>query len=169
MIMSENPLIELLYGKGAHVSPLACVHDLSIELAGSTVSGFPHTVWQILKHLNYWMDYELARIDGHEVALAFSGAASWPAESKPVSKTEWHNEVLLFSERLQALVRLAQSSAAVPNRPPETSMSAGDQEANSVEAVLGQTVAHNSYHVGQIVLLRRSLNAWPPKAQGDCS
>src|ERR1700737_4046891 len=53
-IMSENPLMELLYGKGAHASPLACVEDLSGELAGSAVNGFPHTIWQILRHLNYW-------------------------------------------------------------------------------------------------------------------
>jgi hypothetical protein len=42
--MSENPLIELLYGKGAHASPLACVEDLSGELAGSAVSGFPQSI-----------------------------------------------------------------------------------------------------------------------------
>jgi len=76
--LSENPLIELIHGKGAHVSPLACVEDLSAELAGSNVSGFPHSVWQILKHLNYWMDYELNRIDGRAAPYPVSAAASWP-------------------------------------------------------------------------------------------
>jgi uncharacterized damage-inducible protein DinB len=27
--------------------------------------------------------------------------------------------------------------------------------------------AHNSYHIGQIVLLRRMLGAWPPPTGGD--
>jgi len=166
-IMSENPLIELVYGKGAHVSPLACVEDLSAELAGSTVSGFPHSVWKILKHLNYWMDYELNRIDGHAAPYPVSAADSWPVESKPASEREWHGEVLLFSEKLQEMARLAKSNAEVLTRPVEITTPAHAQQSNSVQAVLGQTVAHNSYHVGQIVLLRRCLNTWPPKGGGD--
>jgi uncharacterized damage-inducible protein DinB len=37
----------------------------------------------------------------------------------------------------------------------------------SVRDVLWQTMAHNSYHIGQIAMLRRMLGAWPPKAGGD--
>jgi uncharacterized damage-inducible protein DinB len=166
-IMSENPLIELVYGKGAHVSPLACVEDLSAELAGSSISGFPHSVWQILKHLNYWMDYEFNRIDGRAAPYPVSAADSWPVELKPASEREWHGEVLLFAEKLQAVARLAESSAEVLARPVEITTPAHAQQSNSVLAVLGQTVAHNSYHVGQIALLRRCLNAWPPKGGGD--
>ena len=36
-----------------------------------------------------------------------------------------------------------------------------------LEAVLWQTVAHNSYHTGQIAMLRRMLGAWPPQGGGD--
>jgi len=165
--MSENPLIELLYGEGAHASPLACVEDLSAELAGSTLSGFPHSIWQILKHLNYWMDYELNRIDGHAAPYPVSAADSWPVASTPASETEWRGEVLLFSEKLQEMVRLANSDAEVLTRQVEITTPAHAQQSNSVEAVLAQTVAHNSYHVGQIVLLRRWLKAWPPTGGGD--
>jgi uncharacterized damage-inducible protein DinB len=44
----------------------------------------------------------------------------------------------------------------------------GDKKiASTLEAVLGQMVAHNSYHLGQIAMIRRALGAWPPKAGGD--
>jgi hypothetical protein len=33
--------------------------------------------------------------------------------------------------------------------------------------VLYQLAAHNSYHVGQIVVLRQALGAWPPPGGGD--
>ena len=165
--MSENPLIELVYGRGAHASPLACVEDLSAQLAGTTVNGFPHSVWQILKHLNYWIDYELNRIDGHAAPYPVSAADSWPVELKPAGEREWHDEVLLFSKKLQEMVHLAKSNADVLTRPVEITTPAHAQEPNSVQALLGQTIAHNSYHVGQIVLLRRCLNAWPPKGGGD--
>lgn len=39
--MPERALSELLYGKGAHANPLACVEDVSVELAGRRVEGFP--------------------------------------------------------------------------------------------------------------------------------
>lgn len=162
-----TPLIELLYGKGAHASPLAAVEDLSAELAGSTVSGFPHSVWQILRHLNYWMDYDLNRIDGRRVPYPASAADSWPVESKPANETEWQGEVLRFSKQLQALARLADCDAQGLARPVEITTTAHAQQSNSLAAVLWQTVAHNSYHLGQIVLLRRLLKAWPPPGGGD--
>jgi len=44
----------------------------------------------------------------------------------------------------------------------------GDKKvAGTLEAVLWQIVAHNSYHVGQIALIRRTLGAWPPRGGGD--
>jgi uncharacterized damage-inducible protein DinB len=165
--MSENPLLELLYGKGAHVSPLACVEDLSVEVAGTTVGEFPHSVWQILRHLNYWLDYELNRIYGHAAPYPVSASDSWPVESKPASEAEWRGEVLLFSEKLQAMAGLAKSNAEVQMRPVDILTPTHAQQSNSVQAVLWQTVAHNSYHIGQIAFLRRCLNAWPPKGGGD--
>ncbi len=79
--MSERPLIELLRGKGAHADPLACVEDLSAELAARQVAGFPHSVGQLVFHMNYWMSYELRRIRGRAAEVSgtrggeFSGIA----------------------------------------------------------------------------------------------
>ena len=62
--MPEQILIELLYGKGAHANPLACVEDLTAELSGRRVENLPHSIHQIVWHMNFWMDYELKRIRG---------------------------------------------------------------------------------------------------------
>ena len=37
----------------------------------------------------------------------------------------------------------------------------------TLEAVLLQMVAHNSYHTGQIAMIRRALDVWPPRGGGD--
>ena len=39
---------------------------------------------------------------------------------------------------------------------------AHERQSSSVLTVLWQTVVHNRYHLGQIALLRRTLEAWPP-------
>jgi hypothetical protein len=62
--MSERAMHELLYGKGAHANPVACVEDLPLELSGRRVEGFPHSIWQLVSHMNFWMDYEVRRIRG---------------------------------------------------------------------------------------------------------
>ena len=62
--MSSRALTELLHGKGAHADPVACVEDLSAELAERHVEGFRHSIAQLVFHMNYWMDYELRRIRG---------------------------------------------------------------------------------------------------------
>jgi hypothetical protein len=62
--MSHRALTELLRGKGAHADPIACVEDLSAGLAARHAEGFPHSVGQLVFHMNYWMDYELRRIRG---------------------------------------------------------------------------------------------------------
>ena len=76
--MPESTLIELLYGKGAHANPVACVEDLSAELAGRHAQNLPHSVWQIVWHMNFWTDYELRRIRGEEPRYPIHAAESWP-------------------------------------------------------------------------------------------
>jgi len=62
--MGDTTLRELVYGKGAHVDPVACVEDIPAELAARTLAGYPHSIWQIVGHMNYWMDYDLGTVAG---------------------------------------------------------------------------------------------------------
>ena len=51
--MSERTLIELLYGDGAHANTLACVEDVTFDVAGRLANGFPHSIWQLVSHMNF--------------------------------------------------------------------------------------------------------------------
>jgi uncharacterized damage-inducible protein DinB len=62
---------------------------------------------------------------------------------------------------------LAKSSPEEMQRQIETVHEGNTKFASTLEAVLWQMVAHNSYHTGQIAMLRRALNAWPPRGGGD--
>src|ERR1700719_4718359 len=62
--MGDTTLRELVHGKGAHVDPVDCVEDIPAELATRTVPDYPHSIWQIVEHMNYWMDYDLSKIAG---------------------------------------------------------------------------------------------------------
>ncbi len=83
--MGDTTLRELVYGKGAHVDPVACVEDISAELAARIAAGYPHSIWQIVEHMNYWMDYELAKIAGENPTYPGKAIESWPAHPSPAN------------------------------------------------------------------------------------
>ena len=164
---SQSTLLELLHGAGAHADPVACVDDIPAELAGRQLEGYPHSIWQIVFHMNYWMDYELRRIQEQEPPYPKHAAESWPPISDPPAELEWKREVRRFADLIEDLALLAESGPELLRREVSAIHPANAERSSSVLAVLWQTVVHNSYHVGQVALLRRALGVWPPQAGGD--
>ena len=166
--MSQRVLIELLHGKGAHADPIACLEDLPAEIAARRVEGFPHSIGALVFHMNYWMDYELQRIRGDRPEYPEHASESWPASQAPVDAREWDRLRKQMGVLLGEFAALVQSAlSADPNREIEAMHSGHRKIAGTLEAVLWQTIAHNSYHVGQIAMIRRALGAWPPRGGGD--
>jgi uncharacterized damage-inducible protein DinB len=165
--MSSRALTELLHGKGAHADPLACVEDLSADLAARQIDGFPHSIGQLVFHMNYWMDYELRRIRGERPAYPEHSSESFPSAPSPSDAQEWDRLRKRFAGFLVNFAALANSSSAEMQRQIETVHDGDTKVAGTLEAVLWQMVAHNSYHVGQIAMIRRALGAWPPRGGGD--
>jgi uncharacterized damage-inducible protein DinB len=164
--MPESTLVELLYGKGAHANPVACVEDLSAELAGRRAENLPHSIWQIVWHVNFWTDYELRRIRGEKPPYPVHAAESWPTAAPP-SEVEWKKEVARFAELIGILAVMAEGNSNELNREVPAMHPKQETRTSTVLAILWQTLAHNSYHVGQIALVRRALGAWPPSGGGD--
>ena len=165
--MSSRALIELLHGKGAHADPAACVEDLSAELAARHVAGFPHSIGQLVFHMNYWMTYELRRICGEKPAYPEHNSESFPPAPAPADAEEWDRLRNIFADLLANFAALANSAPKEMQREIETAHEGDTKVAGTLEAVLWQMVAHNSYHTGQIAMIRRAMGAWPPRGGGD--
>jgi uncharacterized damage-inducible protein DinB len=163
----SQALTELLHGKGAHADPLACIEDLSADLAARHVAGFPHSVGQLVSHMNYWMDYDLRRIRGEKPPYPAHNSESFPSKSTPADSEEWDHLRRRFAALIDNSAALANSSRQELERVIEATHPSHKERAATLEAVLWQLVAHNSYHVGQIAMIRRMLGAWPPRAGGD--
>jgi uncharacterized damage-inducible protein DinB len=165
--MSQRALTELLRGKGSHVDPVACVEDISADVAARQVPGLPHSIAQIVFHMNYWMSHELRRIRGERPKYPEHNSESFPAAPSPADAEEWERLRRDFSRLLAEYAEIAKSSAAEMQREIESVHESDAQVAGTLESVLWQMVAHNSYHVGQVALIRRALGAWPPRGGGD--
>jgi hypothetical protein len=81
-------------------------------------------------------------------------------------EAEWQTIVVRFTALIEELAALAQSDPELLNHEVKAMHPVHNQQSFSVLAVLWQTAVHNSYHVGQIVVLRRLLNLWTEQA-GD--
>ncbi len=156
--MDEKKLREQLAatmsGHGAHVPFEKAVEGFPEEAAGRRPAGLPHSAWQVLSHLwiSQWDILEFVRDPSHESPPWPEGY--WPKEPAPLQASQWPATVKKFRADLSSMIELVRDPkndllAPIPH---------GDGQTLLREALL--VIDHNSYHVGQLVDIRRSLDAW---------
>ena len=165
--MMDSTYRWLLRGKGAHADPIAILADVPASSAGRVLAGYPHSIWQIVGHMNYWMQYELDRIAGQRPHYPEHAIESWPQEVAPRSEAEWQDARAKLAGRIDLLSALSEASVEILKAPVESMHSKEEPRSTSAESVLWQIMVHNSYHVGQIALMMRSFGLWPPRTGAD--
>ena len=156
---------ELLRGKGAHADALACVSGVPLEIAGRLVPAFPQSIFGLVWHAAYWMHYEVARMEGKAPRYPDHAEESWPGQAAPRDAREWDDTVERFRTGLAALDAWAAAPEGAEGKVALTSQTTN--QGDTVKDIVWQTLVHNSYHLGQVVLLRQALGAWPPASGTD--
>ena len=114
--MNESILIHLLHGQGAHVDPVEAFEDLPFEFAGRRIPHCPHTIWQLLFHVNFWIDYELRWIEDSQTPRLEDWSVSWPKEDGPSDESSYRKAASLLRSNIDELVALAQAQASTRAR-----------------------------------------------------
>ncbi|NQX47865.1 DinB family protein [Paenibacillus tritici] len=151
-------LVKSLVGERGHIPMARALPDLTLELAGHTVEGIPYTIYQLVKHMGYWQDFMLAHLEGNKPHSPASVQESWPAESAPADESQLQEAIehlLQGVEKAVAIAQTARLDETLAHFPGETK-----------GGLLRNIASHNSYHLGEIVLLRRLQGAWPPPGGG---
>jgi uncharacterized damage-inducible protein DinB len=115
--------------------------------------------------MNYWMDYDLGKIAGEARRYPDKAIESWPTAGDAAEA--WQATTRRFTDLLARIAQLAKSDAAELARKVTCLGPAQSRRESTVHAILWQIATHNSYHAGQIALLRRQSGAWPPERGGD--
>jgi hypothetical protein len=151
----REQLVALLRGGNAHLDFEAAIADLPIELRGAKPRGVPHTPWRLLEHLRIaqWDILEFSRNPAH-VSPSFP-AGYWPKGDAPPDAAAWDRSVAAFRADLKAM----QDLVADPEVDLFVPFPHGQGQTLLREALL--LADHNSYHLGQLVAVRRTLGAWP--------
>lgn len=147
-------LVRLLNWDDAHES-FDIIADFPEKLRGVKPEGMPYAAWQLLEHTRIcqWDILEFSRNRNH-VSPEFP-AGYWPESSDPPDSKSWDRSVDGFRSDLNAMQDLVSDPSTDLFRP----ISHGDGQTILREALL--LADHNSYHLGQLVVLRRLLGAWP--------
>lgn len=144
-------LLYLLRGGGAHAHFDDAMGDWPAQLAGVKVANFPHTAWMLLEHMRIaqWDILEFSRNPKH-VSPAWP-QGYWPTSDVPPSEKEWHASMAAFKKDLRAMEKLVASKTTDLH----AKLPWGDGQTVLREALL--VADHNSYHLGQLVMLRKCI------------
>ena len=148
-------VLYLLTDGGAHLSFDAAIKDLPPALRGKRPPGAEHSPWELVEHMRIaqWDILEFTRSPKHKSPDFPKGY--WPAAQAPSGEEAWKKSISAFRADLKAMTELvAKESTDLLAKIPH-----GDGQTVLREALL--LADHNAYHLGQLVLVRRLLGAWP--------
>jgi len=150
----REQVTKLLSGGQAHLTFDDVIKNFPAKLRGVKPSGAPYSAWQLLEHLRIaqWDILEFSRNPKHVSPSWPEGY--WPKTEEPPSDGAWKKSIQAIQKDLKAMQKLVEN--------PKTDLYAkiphGTGQNILREALL--IADHNSYHVGQLLLLRRLLGAW---------
>jgi len=150
-------LVYLLNGGGAHIDFEGAIARFPVSLRGVRPKGVSHSAWELIEHMRIaqWDILEFSRNSRH-VSPAWP-EGYWPSTETPPNASAWNKSLRAFRADLNAMVALVKKpSTDLIARIPQ-----GDGQTILREALL--VADHNSYHLGELILLRRLLGAWPAK------
>ncbi|MFD2569056.1 DinB family protein [Spirosoma soli] len=150
----REQLVALLTGSNAHQSFDTAIKNLPASLRGVKPEKLPYSIWQLVDHIRIaqWDILEFSRDDTHQSPPWPAGY--WPTEVAPADDMVWDNAVEQIRQDRDAFVALLNDLERDLYAP----FAYGDGQNLLREALL--IADHTAYHVGEIIIVRRLLNAW---------
>jgi uncharacterized damage-inducible protein DinB len=150
----RKQLASILSWEDAHVGFERAVADLPAADRGTVPSGCAHSVWQLVEHLRLAQRDILDFCIDPEYRERRWPEDYWPGTAAPPDEAAWTNSLAGFAKDREALADLALDPsidlfATIPH---------GSGQTYLRELLL--VAGHGSYHIGQIVLVRRALGDW---------
>ncbi len=152
-IIVDN-LADLLEAGNAHATLDEALKDIPFSLLCETPQGVPYSIWQLAEHIRIaqWDILEFSKDPGH-VSPKWPDAY-WPKETKPASEGVWKKCVEAIKADREEFIFLIKNAGDDLYKP----FKHGDGQSLLKEALV--LADHNSYHTGEIIVIRRLLHTW---------
>ena len=123
-------------------------HAITQSETGCAIPKAPKTIWQILNHLIAWQEYQLGLLHWVE-SVILNEESTWIIQLKTDSQDELEKAVLKFDSQIQ------QIKNEVIN------LNSADLLIFTKLKVLQDLSVHLSFHIGEIILMRRMMGTYP--------
>jgi DinB superfamily len=149
--LREN-LVNLLNSGDAHQDFDSAVDEIPADLRGKRPAGMPHSAWELLEHVRIAqadiLDYSRNAV---HVSPEFPDGY-WPPSPEPPGETAWDESVAKFRATRAAITALVNDES--------TDLFAKIPHGTAILLAQILLIAdHNTYHLGQLVLVRRMLTS----------
>jgi DinB superfamily len=139
----------------AHADFRTAVEDFPIDLRGTVPPGFQHSAWELLEHMRIALwDIVKFTVGGRHKSPPWP-QGYWPTSADPPQDEAWDQSVESLLDSLEEMRSLVLDRS----RPLLAPLPHGQGQTLLREALL--VADHNAYHLGQLVLVRKALKAWP--------
>lgn len=150
-LIRKNLLVSL-QGRNAHLTFEEAVRNLPEDKINLKITGVNYSCWELVEHLRIaqWDILEFIRNPDYTSPKWPEGY--WPKEDGDLAT--WEQTVNSFLQHRKTLEELVQDPtidlySPIPHAPDYTIFR---------EIVL--VIDHNSYHLGQLIILRKALGIW---------
>ncbi len=147
----REQLVELIHGDNAHIDIKSALADFPADKRGARPNGAPYNAWQLLWHMNFSL-HDLLEFCTSSKYLAHKWPDEyWPKAEQPPSDEAWDATVRALLADLAEFEKMIMD----PAQNLYATIPWGDGQRFLREVLLAAD--HNSYHLGQIVLLHNQL------------
>ena len=117
------------------------IKDLGPDEALWKPSDERHCIWEIVKHVNFWKSYVIAKINNRETPGPEAG--NWPVIKFGANESDWQDEIQRTEMLHDEYVKTVDNNLEILFEIEE-----------GYGALLRQLIYHDAYHSGQIGILR---------------
>jgi hypothetical protein len=151
----REQLTALLKSGQAHATFSEAVAHFPADRIGDRPAGSPYSAWQLVEHIRITLHDLLEFVtNSNYVELEWPGAY-WPKHAAPGKDESWNATVKAVHAGLKAFEALVHS--------PDSNLYDTIPWGKNGETLLREVLLaadHTSYHVGELILLRRVLGVW---------
>ena len=146
-------IVDAMRGHHAHIDFESPLEDFPPDIRGRKPPGAPHTAWQLLEHIRIALHdiLEFSRNSKHKSPEWPEGY--WPKTEAPANSKAWDTSVKAIQKDIAEFNRLVQDLQNDLFEP----FPYGSGQTLLREALL--VANHNSYHLGQLMFLKKTLLA----------
>jgi DinB superfamily len=151
----REQLVAFLNGGQAHAKFSDAVAHFPANRISERPEGLPYSAWQLVEHIRIALHDLLEFVTNSEYVEMEWPGNYWPKDAAPGKDQSWDEALKAIQADLKSFEALVHS--------PDSNLYATIPWGKNGETLLREVLLaadHTSYHVGELILLRRVLGIW---------